>query len=370
MDGKQFDNNGNPVENNQDIQQDVQPEVYPTPAYGMAPPTGRRRIRWIPLALVLIVLGGMMYGTAWVTGSRGGSVYFQDGRLRVRAANRRGNNRTEITLPAGAANARNLTLDVRSTNITIVPTNGAMAMVVYGDIEHNVRYAGGTLYIETPPFHTRDIQFFGGDFNRREIRLYVPRNMDVQVIGITASTGNITIEGFNGRELNLNVTSGNIRLRDIQATQTHIRAVTGNITIDHLSANTLDTRSTSGNVRINDSDITNTDISLTTGNIHINGGTFTHLYTNSTSGNINVNASAYSGGTAQVDTRTGTVRLTLRGADTPLRGIRDNHNLQARTGNIRINGNRTNGNSNVSSADANFHVHARTTSGNIHVDYR
>jgi len=380
MDDKRYNNDGTPVGENadthvqqevqQDIQQAVQQNVHVAPAYGMAPPYGaKRRKPWIPLALVLIFLGGLMFGTAWLTGSRGGNIYFRDGRLQVRAYNRRDTNRMDVALPSGAANAHTIIIDTRSTNVRILPTNGAMALAVYGDVEQNVRYNNGTLYIETPAQFIQGLQIFGGSFNRREVVLYLPRNTNVLVIDITASTGNITVESYNGRNLSVNLTSGNIRLRDIDIIHANLQTRTGNITVDNLTANTLAANSTSGNVRINDSTTIGTTISLSTGNIHINGGTHTHVETNSTSGNVTINTDVYTNGSTRIETRTGNVRLTLRGADTTLRGIRNYHSLQARTGTVRINGQRL-GNTSINEGDTNFDVHVCTTAGNIHVDYR
>ncbi|MCL2364406.1 MAG: DUF4097 domain-containing protein [Defluviitaleaceae bacterium] len=375
MDDRRFNNDGTPVgahvEQNvaQDIQQDIQQEAHF--AYGATPPcSGRRKIRWIPLALVLIVMGGLMFGGAWLSGARGGGIYWENGRFRVSAANRRGDNRTEVTLPANAANALTLSLNIRSANLTIVPTNGNMALVVYGDVDHTVRYANGTLSIETPAHQTRGIQIFGGSFNRREVRLYLPHNTNVQVIDARTTSGNITIEDFAGRELTLQTNSGNIRVSDIDVILANMQVHSGNITVNNMTSNTLSTNGNSGNVRINDSDISGITISMSSGNAVINGGTFTHLQTDSNSGNITVDAAARQDGSVRVEARSGTIRLTLHGADAPLRGIRDNHELRAHSGNINLNGQRIRGNSNATSATANFYVQVRTTSGNIHVNYR
>ncbi|MCL2203436.1 MAG: DUF4097 domain-containing protein [Defluviitaleaceae bacterium] len=313
----------------------------------------RKKFPWNRLALILIVFGGILFAAGWAGGSRGGNIFFLDGRLQVRSA-QRGSGATEHDLPAGMGDVRQVQVIATSMNVTLLPTDTSPRFVVYGGVEPMVTVSGDTLTIDTRQQERNVGMQVGIQFNfatdRREIRLYLPQKV-YNSISLTSTSGNVRMEGFTATDVTARSTSGNVRIRD---------SVIGNGTM----------QSTSGRVELTDTSIANAELRSTSGNVIIDGGALTYINASTTSGNIRIDARvARAGGHAELRSTSGTIRFTGNQA---LRNGSVLYTLQSRSGNVRVNGERVGSGAHRSinhDASLSFTAVVRTTSGNIHFYY-
>jgi len=84
---------------------------------------------------------------------------------------------------------------------------------------------------------------------RAEIRLKVPKGIDVTVDN---SSGSVEATNLEGKEIRLEAASGSIDVRNIQATDARLQSASGSVEADGLTADFLDVKSGSGRVSLRD----------------------------------------------------------------------------------------------------------------------
>jgi DUF4097 and DUF4098 domain-containing protein YvlB len=305
----------NRYNNNGTIETSEGHEAPEVPVY-----TPKRRMPWNRLALILIIMGSVLFMAGWLGGSRGGSLYFQNGQLRVRTVQRGSSDSVINALTTDQLGAEGIRIHTTAMNIVVLPNHSNPRMEVFGDIVPVVRLADNILTIDTRQAE-RNIgtHFMVMGTNRREIRLYLPHDV-YEMFDFTSVSGNISVENFT-------IESGNLR-------------------------------SISGRVSLNGTTVNDAEMQSTSGNVIIDGGSIFNLTASSISGNVTVDTRTISGGSAELRSVSGTVRFT---------GQTDSYTLNSRSGSVRVNGNRT-GNVQATVRDGHFMVDMRTTSGNVHLN--
>jgi DUF4097 and DUF4098 domain-containing protein YvlB len=271
--------------------------------------------------------------------------------LRIYTADRNSYGETEITLPAGTENAQRINISTTSYNIHVLPTHESKPrLVVHGDVTPHITFADNTLSIST---RHPEVQSGSGGFQmffigspRRNITLYMPDNI-YKILDISSTSGNVRIEGFYSETLTARSTSGNVRVTDI-------RTENGNL------------QSTSGNVEVTDSHIITCTLRSVSGNVAVNSGSVYTLNGTSTSGNVTVDTSVIKNGSAELRSTSGNIRFTAHTTSHQWQTF--NYSLNTRSGVIRINGNRSTY-SHKNDTNPYFTIDARTTSGNISLNY-
>ncbi|MCL2500124.1 MAG: DUF4097 domain-containing protein [Defluviitaleaceae bacterium] len=328
MDDRKYNNDGTLVGGG------IPHEVPATPPPRTGTPR-KRRFPWNRLALILIIFGGLLFSAGWLSGSRGGHIYFRGGSplnfwgFEIRSVNRDSNEATTLNLPDNAESIRGIIINTTAMNIVLRPLeDGNKHLVTYGDVEPEINFTNGILSIDTRRRERELGRGFSG-FNlgvyNYEVVLYVPNGTPYGAIELSSISGNIRTDGFN--------------------------------------ADTLTVRSTSGNIRILDSDIAVGNLQSTSGNVYVTNGSILNLTAEGASGNITVDTALLAGGNAELRTASGNIRFT---GNSPQNVLFD-YNLRTATGMVRINGNRAD-NSQVTAANPHYTINARAASGNIHLN--
>ena len=179
-------------------------------------------------------------------------------------------------------------------NIRVLPSEDGRCSVHYDETDrstYHVEIIDDALVIE----HERDwLDSFGIFMSAPKLTVYLPRVAYAQIDVHTVS-GGIQIDGLEFGKMNLEATSGGIRLNEVSVDAGSLRAktVSGGIQIAELTAGEMDLETTSGGIRL-------TDVTANEG----------HLSAKAVSGGIrleNVDA-----GSLELRTVSGGIRGTLR----------------------------------------------------------
>jgi len=265
-----------------------------------------KRIPWIRIGLVLILLGAIMLGIGWLSGFRGGSLKMEDGRLLV-IESRPGEIESRFMEIPDGDRFTDIHIRAGSASIVVVPASpDAPLGLQFTNLEANVEYSGNQLIIDTRDHERRDgiiiIRInYCGPIPRREIVVHLPAGM-ADSVRITNTSGNIRIDGISTTLLEIRSRSGNINGRNLSFTSGTLENSSGNININDVSWNKLNAQTTSGRIRITGADILegSTHLQVTAGNINlgVNGrrDDFTYSFT-SVSGSVRVNGERLQGRT-------------------------------------------------------------------------
>jgi hypothetical protein len=305
-----------------------------------------RRPPWNRLAVFLILLGGAMFAASWLGGARGGYVYFAQGRPQVHSENRSDRVPAEFPLGLQGIPINDIRVISSAMNIEVHPTTGPAQMSIYGGITPDITFEKGVLTIDTRVYEQSRSWAFSIGFNgpARAMKLYLPH--------------------VNGMDMDINVTSGNVRINNIK------------------NGGELTVNATSGNISITDSYFAAVDLHVRSGNIRLNDGRVHALTATATSGNINIDTTTVTlnhpvtqqliPSNITLQARSGNIRFHDRNRHNPVHLA---YNLQATSGNIAVNGVRNRGNavSNntpVGTWQPYLIIDIRATSGNINLIYR
>ena len=255
-----------------------------------------KRIPWNRIALALILLGAIMFGIGWVSGSRGASLLIEDGRLRVIPNRPDEIESTFIEIPD----------DDRFTNIHISATSATIAIVQAGpgeplgvrfsNLHAGVEHLDNQLIIDTRDHERRrgfpimDFDFFASP---REITVYLPARL-ADSVRITSTSGSIHMDGISATMLEVRSTSGSVNGRNLNFANGSLESTSGSININDVGWNNINVQTTSGRIRVTGANIRegSTRLQVTSGNINleVNGRRedFTYSFT-SVSGSVRIN---------------------------------------------------------------------------------
>jgi hypothetical protein len=320
-----------------------------------AKPYRRAPVAWGRIAVLLIILGAVLFAAGWALGSRGGRVYFENG-LHV------------TTVPTGEYTAENIaetvvlnenvhTIRVNGTSnaIHFVPTTDRAARVQTNNRNVIINEANGVLDIRVERAAER--RFRGGIFNVGNLGVTWNRAEGRRFLEYNFDFGNISFENVNNairvyvpehvRVIDARSTSGRIRLENVNTAQLSLSTTSGSINIDGGINENARFQTTSGSVRANG---------------YFNG----NIYARTTSGGINIEhygASHPVADSIQLSSTSGTLRFAT---NAPLSDF--SYNLSVTSGSMRVNEDRLSGR-NVSGGRGNISITARATSGSIRLNF-
>ena len=305
-----------------------------------------RRGRFTGLGIFCLVVGAVLFGAGWYTGSRGGIIYFDDG-IHVTSLQQIQPETGEphaITSTASALNlqalayhviilphqAQHIAVDLPHHNIYIEETRGTLYIRTQSDETYGVNLGfnlfarnnitnfgfmgrNHNLYSLTPTLGrhqgnwsvTYNFDFANFSFNQalNTITIHVPQNLDS--IHIATTVGNINMQHVNLQNLHLTTTTGNIVATNTNAHTAGLQTTVGNIMVLGNFATQLQARTTTGSIDAwagtDDTPYTTVDLQATTGAVHFatNGSAGDFMYNlTATVGRINIDGQRQSGRSA------------------------------------------------------------------------
>lgn len=327
----------------------------------------RKKLAFTKLAVIMIVFGVIFITIGHITGAANTMFYWNNGITMVEGDD--GINSEQIF--ATAVTDINVTASV--ANVEIVQTNSNYVTVTTHNIlEPYIEKHNGTLTISAQfgsslnfgPVNirgrgrgnrnnrnnnTRSVVSFGfGMSSMRSplVRIYLPTNTSLL-------------------ELDINVTSGNIRIYDTIAANTFIQSSSGNIVLNNMSGQTISTVQTSGNVTATNCNFASVTSTGRSGNVRFEGAILQDVYVNRTSGRIDITNTNATGNNITLQTNSG--NISYRTAS-PFNNLI--YNARVTSGNIRIDRARIDGRTATGSVGTpNNLINITATSGNISLEF-
>jgi len=263
-----------------------------------------KRIPWNGIALALILLGAGMFGIGWASGSRGGSLLIEDGRLRV-IPNRPGEIESAFMEIPDGESFTDIRISATTAAIAVIQADpGEPLSVQFSNINAGVERLGSQLIIDTRDRERRmgiPIMDFGFFSLPREITVRLPEGQ-TDSVRIASTSGSIRMDGVSAEVLEVHSTSGSVNGRNLSFTNGTLKSTSGRININGVGWNSINVQSTSGRIRITGADIRegSTRLQVTSGNINleVNGrrDDFTYSFT-SVSGSVRINGERLRGRT-------------------------------------------------------------------------
>jgi len=313
-----------------------------------APKPGKRRIHSLRLAVLLIVLGGTMFGAAWLAGARGGVIYWQNGRFNAEIHRRGGVAPSEIDLRT--ENFTEIYVRTSSASVTVLPTRENPRVEYTGIFD--VSTSGGVLSVidntsASRPFSLLNFGFTPG----RRVRVYLPYDMYQQIsLNVRTSSGRIFIEGGVFDDVTATSSSGRIQIKNVDAL--------GNLTVNSSSG-----RISAENVSVQGDILAQTS----SGGIRMENAAWDNLTASSSSGRINItDGRASAGSDIRVTSSSGGVSLEIMNR-------RDDFviSMRSNSGSLRLDGERIRDRSlagmGVGTGDGTIYI--RTSSGRATLDF-
>jgi len=318
-------------------------------------PLPKRRMPWGGVAVVLIVLGVGLFAIGWLTGSRGGRIYFNRG-IRVETGTR-----DEFTSGSGDYTFAN-NFD------TVVINASSHAIRVYHTNQPNVR-------VVAPVGLRTNISEQGNVLNVDVRSSFVSGGRRIQFMGFGGGRG--VTWNRNGRDAHLN----------FDFDFSNPRTAFGGLRVYiPASVNDVYARTSSGSVRINDISTTQLRAQANSGRVEVNGGTHQNAHLQTSSGSVRANA--YFTGGLYARTSSGSVRITDNNAAPRTSGeiqLRSNsgsvnfdtraslnnfsYRISVNSGSMRVDGSRISGrNANGGAADG-TPLNASATSGSVRLNF-
>ena len=318
-------------------------------------PLPKRRMPWTGVAVVLIVLGIGLFAIGWLSGSRGGRIYFNRG-IRVETSTRE-----EFASGSGdltfANNFDAVVINASSHAIRVYHTNEPTVRVVtLPGLRSNISEQGSVLNVDVRTSFVgggQRIQFMGlgggrgVTWNRNGRDAYLsfdfdfstPRNM----------FGGIRVYVPNSvNDIYARTSSGSVRINDISTTQLRAQTNSGRVEVNGGTHQNVHLQSTSGSVR---------------GDAHFAGG----LYARTTSGSVQINdsnAAARTSGEIQLRSTSGSVNFSTRA---PINNF--SYRMSVTSGSMRVDGSRISGRSATGGASGGTPLNASTTSGGVRLEF-
>jgi len=338
MDNNQYNNDGNIIQPTLEAEQHESNNT-------------KRRIKWIPLAMIFILIGGLMFGFAWISGARGGQIYWQNRRLHVETQNSaRGRNNVAENRITGENFGLFHTIDIRtvSSSVTVVTHMEPYISFSGGNITASENDGVLTLSDTARASGRRNLMSFGFTNRSYPIRVYVPASFESGTVNIRTTSGSVTVSDIHPSRLTINTISGSIDVRNI------------GVAVEYMNL-----RATSGRVRVkNVQYVSEFHVQTVSGSIGIDTAEWSHLNANATSGRITID-NGLPWGSVHLRTISGSVGASFN------RDLNDfDIELRTTSGSMRVDGTRVSGRLFTrSQAVGDILMDVRTTSGSIRLDF-
>lgn len=140
-------------------------------------------------------------------------------------------------------------LELISSDVTITPENRETILIEYHTYDNGTKLDitdGRTLYIEE--YSNKPYVMMS---RSPKLNMYVPEDY-TGALKLSSASGEVNLSDFTFENLDIHVSSGNIDLRNIDATTASIKNTSGEITIDTMTTEKADIVATSGTIRVTD----------------------------------------------------------------------------------------------------------------------
>jgi len=327
-------------------------------------PIYRPRRPWGRIAVLLIILGVILFAVGWASGSRGGRVYFENG-LRVVTFPLETHEPTISAVDLNfSSNIHTVVVNATSCAIRIIPTSDATPRVTASDDRRlTVNERNGRLYVDSRAAGNTIINGVNVRWNRVGI-------MNMGTFGVSWNrVNNTSFMDFNFDFSNFSFTNlGNTIRVYVPSTVATIeaRSTSGSVRMEGVSTTQLNLRSTSGSVALEGGTHGNTHLQSTSGSVRANAQFAGDIYARSTSGSVNVqdySTSHRNTNSIQLRSTSGSVRFETRAPITDFR-----YDLSVTSGSMRVDGSRLDGRR-ASGGSGNTPITARSASGSVHLDF-
>jgi len=325
--------------------------------------TTERSFPWGKLAVFFILLGACLFGLGWLSGSRGGRVYFSGG-VRVishsQVVEEHGEQAMDMIF---GSHINAITANTVSNGIVFIPTSGNEIRVTYANHrEVSVNEVDGRLHVDVRIANSTTT--FGGIVTRRQFL-----NFGRQGVSWNRVNDTRFLE-FNFDFANFSVTSNAVRIYvpssvlDIEA-----RSVSGSVRIDGVNTTNLNLQTTSGRVTVEGGTHENSHLRSTSGSVNANAYFAGDLYARSTSGSVNITDRStlhrHVAGSEGIRLRStsGSVNFSTRAEISDFR-----YNVSVVSGSMRVDGSRVSGRR-ASGGSGAVPLDVSTTSGSVRVSF-
>jgi len=350
-DRNQYNNEGTPVSSGYE--------------HHMYTPPPRRPKPWGRLALFMIVLGVFLFAVGWISGSRGGRVYFDRG-IRVVSIPQEAQGQAMDMNFSNRVNS--ISVNTISDGIVFIPTSDAAPRITYSDNSRvSINEADGRLEINVRAVNS--INIVGGNVTRSTRWQFMGFGRQ----GVSWNRANNTRFldfDFDFANFSFSNISGAIRIYVPSTVHTiEARTTSGSIRMDDIDTSLLNLRSTSGRVTVEGGTHENSHLQSTSGSVNGDATFAGDLYARSTSGSVNIQDNSTShrhvAGSSGIQLRStsGSVNFSTRA---PVSDFR--YSLSSTSGSMRVDGSRLSGRSNSGGSGA-VPINASSTSGSVRLDF-
>ena len=320
----------------------------------------KRNVNWIGIAIMMILIGGVLAGGAWLSGARGGS-FGWDGRP-VFFVNPIGFGET-FSSTISPQNIRELQVISSSARVTIRTNRNSNDFVIeFVGLPLNYDFAGGRLTVDARPAQVLTGLNLVGGFGGYAVNVYVPAGLALDV-SVRSSSGRVYIRHPNFAMLYVTTSSGRIELERAEISgNINLTSSSGRISAERVTAQTGRFTSSSGRIEVADGHFGNLYVSSSSGRQEIEDSSWNNLTASSSSGRIEIDDARIlsATGSTSISTSSGRVSLTVVGRESDF-----NYSLRSNSGSTRVNGARRD-----TRNEGNLHdISIRTTSGSIRLNF-
>ena len=196
---------------------------------------------WLIIASILIALGGIIFVGVMM------KLKWDFSKI---ATNKYVDNFYEIT-----EEFQNISINASTSDIVFAVSDDGKCRVECHEDDKELHMVGvreGTLFVEIT--NTKDwYDYIGISFGTSKIKVYLPKDMVLTNVEITASTSDILLEDMNAKNIEISVTTGDVSVRDVicEGNITH-QVSTGDAWFKKVQCYNLTSNGTTGDIALDD----------------------------------------------------------------------------------------------------------------------
>ena len=322
----------------------------------------KRKINWFGIALMMILIGGIMAGGAWLAGGRGGMIRWEQGP--VFFADPIGPAET-LSVAISAQNIDGISIFAIPARVEVLTNHRSNDIeITFVGMSPNYTVSEGhlTVYARRVDIIS-GIHIFGGSIGVNDsVHVYIPAGMEPSV-HVSGSSGRIDVRHPSFSELNVTSGSGRIELRRAEVSgRLTLSSASGRILAENVTARSGSFATVSGRIEISDSRFDSLRVSSSSGSQSLEDVSWSYLQAGSSSGRITIDDARVdsASGSTNISASSGSINLTIEGRRSDF-----NYDLRSNSGSVRVNGQRRD-NQNIGSR---HDITIRTTSGAIRLNF-
>ena len=226
----------------------------------------------------------------------------------------------------------NIYIDLDITNVELKKAEDNKSKIVceeYEKLTHNAKVEDSTLKISATDERAWYNKYFFNFFSDIKITIYLTEDsynefnfklatgnllseeiLNVNKIDLNLSTGNIRLANITSEEIKINESTGNVLVSELNVNNLNVTCSTGNIKVVNVISDKMNLKCSVGNINFDSSDASYIEAYTSTGNITGNlltGKTFT-----ATSDTGKVNVPSTTGNPCILKTSTGNIKITIK----------------------------------------------------------